>query len=71
MTKAMANSARNSAKSIRVMQQKAFAKASDAQRKAANKIIESLNLDTSNDDAEKPARHTLRNFFVQERYFHG
>lgn len=65
MTKAMANSARSSAKSIRVMQQKAFAKASDAQRKAANKIIESLNLNTDADETEKPAS-SQRNFFVRE-----
>lgn len=65
MTKAMANSARTTAKSIRVMQQKAFANASDAQRKAANKIIESLNLKAASDGADKPAR-SLRNFFVRE-----
>ena len=67
MTKAMANSARSSAKSIRVMQQKAFAKASAAQRKAANKIIESLDLDLDSDESEKPARSSLRNFFVNEK----
>ena len=67
MTKAMANSARSSAKSIRVMQQKAFAKASAAQRKAANKIIESLDLDLDSDESEKPARRSLRNFFVNEK----
>ena len=44
MTKALANSARSSAKSIDSMRQKAFAKASSAQRKAAGKIIAGLNL---------------------------
>ena len=69
MTKAMANSARSSAQSIRVMQQKAFAKASAAQRSAANKIIESLNLDKAPDSAEgevKTTRRTIRSFFIRE-----
>ncbi|MEP1207448.1 MAG: tetratricopeptide repeat protein [Rhizobiaceae bacterium] len=43
MSKAMANSARNGANSIRQMRQKAFDKASAAQRKAADKIIDGLN----------------------------
>lgn len=44
MSKAMANSARSGAKSIRQMRQKAFAKASAAQRKAADKIMAGLDL---------------------------
>ena len=63
MTKAMANSACSGAKSIRRMQQKAFAKASSAQRAAANKIIAGLSLNDDKDDADKPARRSLGDFF--------
>ena len=45
MSKAMANSARSGAKSIEKMRDKALKRASEAQRKAANKIIASLDLD--------------------------
>ena len=48
------------------MQQKAFAKASAAQRNAATKIIESLNLDSDAAEEPKPARRSLRDFFRRD-----
>lgn len=51
MTKAMANSARSRVPAIREMRERAFEKASDAQRAAADKIISGLNLDFSLPDS--------------------
>ncbi|MEP0942366.1 MAG: tetratricopeptide repeat protein [Rhizobiaceae bacterium] len=65
MTKAMANSARSGAKSIRRMQQKAFSKANAAQRQAATKIIEGLGLNTDPSSTEKPAKRSLRDLFTR------
>lgn len=47
MSKAMSDSAKSGVQSIREMRKEAFAKASDAQRKAANRIIGGLNLDAN------------------------
>ncbi len=56
MSKALANSARSRVKTIRRMRQKAFAKASAAQRAAADKIIAGLKLVRGSSEEVVPAR---------------